>query len=121
MGAGTPDEVVEGFSAALRAGDAGAATALFSRRGCVVTPDSTVITGRPQIRSLLQQLVDMPGELTIEQRTMVTAGDIAVGLGSWNMQFQGARGSVGRISRSMIVLGRIEDIWRIAVADPWRT
>jgi ketosteroid isomerase-like protein len=115
-----PEEVVDGFGAALRAGDVGAATALFSREGCFVTPDSTVICGRSRIRGFLLQLVEMAGDLTIEQRTMLKAGDIAVGSESWRLRLGRGEGMV-RTTRAMIVLGRIEGRWRIAVVDPWRS
>jgi ketosteroid isomerase-like protein len=115
----TPDEVVDGFGAALRAGDVGAATVLFSREGCFVTPDSTVIRGRAQIRAFLRQLVAMVGDLKIEQRVMLKAGDIAVGSESWRLRLGQGEGLV-RTTRATIVLGRIEGDWRIAVADPWR-
>lgn len=114
-----PDEVVDGFGVALRAGDVGAATALFSREGCFVTPDSTVIHGRAQIRGFLRQLVEMVGDLRIEQRVMLKAGDIAVGSESWRLCLGQGEGMV-RTTRATIVLGRIEGSWRIAVVDPWR-
>jgi uncharacterized protein (TIGR02246 family) len=116
---GVPEEVVDGFGAALRAGDVAAAAALFSREGCFVTPDSTVIQGRTQIRAFLRQLVDLAGDLSFEQRTILRAGDIAIASESWSMRI-GAGAGVVRNTRATIVLGRIQGIWRIAVADPWR-
>lgn len=115
-----PEEVVDGFGAALRAGDIEAATKLFSREGCFVTPDSTVIRGRAPIRDFLPQLVEMAGDLTIEQRTMLTAGDVAIGSESWRLRL-GPGESVVRTTRATIVLARVEGIWRIAVVDPWRS
>jgi ketosteroid isomerase-like protein len=120
VGEESPNEVADGFGTALRAGDVGTATALFSRHGCFVTPDSTVIQGRRQIRGFLQQLVEMEGELTIERRTMLTAGDVAIGSEYWTMRFGSNGSTVRRTSRSPMVLGRVEGIWRIAVVDPWR-
>jgi ketosteroid isomerase-like protein len=121
VGENTPHEIVDGFGAALRAGDVGTATALFSRHGCFVTPDSTVIQGRRQIGGFLRQLCEISGELSFEQRTMVTAGDVAIGSENWVVQFSGKGGAVRRTTRSTIVLNRIEGFWRIAVVDPWRT
>jgi ketosteroid isomerase-like protein len=118
VGSNTPDEVVAGFGAALRAGNAGAAAALFSRHGCFVTPDATVIRERSQIHGVLQQLIDMAGNLTIAQRTILTAGDVAVSSESWSIRSE-ANDSIRRSSRATIILGRIEGIWRIAVLDPW--
>ena len=115
----TPNEVLDGFGAALRAGDATAATAYFSRHGCFVTPDATVIQGRREIRGYLHQFVAMAGELRFEQRAMVTAGDVAIGSENWTMRFGGSAGTV-RSTRSTLVLGRVEGFWRIAVVDPWR-
>jgi uncharacterized protein (TIGR02246 family) len=116
---GVPEEVVDDFGAALRAGDVAAAAALFSREGCFVTPDSTVIQGRSQIRGFLRQLVDLAGDLSFEQRTILRAGDIAIASESWTMRVDTGSGVV-RSTRATIVLGRIQGIWRIAVADPWR-
>lgn len=120
MGEDSPNAVVDGFGAALRAGDVGAATALISRQACFVTPDSTAIQGRRQIRGFLRQFVNSADELRMEQRTMLTAGDVAIGSENWTVSFAGREGTVRRTSRSTIVLGRVEGIWRIAVIDPWR-
>lgn len=120
MGENTPHEVVDDFGVALRAGDIARATALFTRHACVVTPDSTVIQGRAEIGAFLRQFSDLTGELTFEQRTMVTAGDVAIGSENWTVQFAGNGGGVRRTSRSTIVLNRVEGLWRIAIVDPWR-
>jgi ketosteroid isomerase-like protein len=79
-----------------------------------------VIQGRTQIRDFLQQLIDIAGDLTIEQRTMLRAGDVAVGSESWSMRIGRGAEASRRVSRPTIVLGRIEGRWRIAVVDPWR-
>jgi uncharacterized protein (TIGR02246 family) len=115
-----PHEVVDVFGAALRAGDPEAAAAMFSRQGCFVTPDSTVIEGRAEVRGFLRQFVALASDLSIDQRTMLTAGDVAVGSESWSVRLGRGAGAVRRTSRSTIVLGRIEGAWRIAVVDPWR-
>lgn len=120
MSPGTPDAVVAALGAALRRGHADDAAALFSRHGCFVSPDSTVIQGREQVRDFLRQIVVLASDLTIDQRTMLTAGDIAVASESWSMRLGRGEEAVSRTSRSTIVLGRIEGIWRIAIADPWR-
>jgi ketosteroid isomerase-like protein len=117
----TPEDVAGEFGGALRAGDVERAVALFSREACFLTPDATVIHGRPRIRNFLHQLVDLAEELTIGQRTMLTAGDVALGKESWSMLLGRGEAAVRRTSRSTIVLGRIEGIWKIAVVDPWRS
>ena len=116
----TPTEVLDGFGAALRAGDAVAASALFSREGCFVTPDGTVIRGRREIRAFLQQMVDTAEMLKTEHRTILAAGDVVIGSEDWSMRFGSGSMTVRRNSRSTIVLARVEAVWRIAVADPWR-
>jgi ketosteroid isomerase-like protein len=113
-------ENTPGFGAALRVGDVGTATALLSAtpaRHARLDRDQ----GRRQIGVFLRQFCDMSGELIFEQRSMVTAGDIAIGSENWTVQFAGNGGSVRRTSRSTIVLNRIEGFWRIAVVDPWRS
>jgi hypothetical protein len=51
---------------------------------------------------------------------MLTAGDVAIGSEYWTMRFGSNGSTVRRTSRSTMVLGRVEGIWRIAVVDPWR-
>jgi ketosteroid isomerase-like protein len=116
----TPDEVADRFGAALRAGDADAATALFSRDGCFVTPDATVIHGRPGILGFLRQLVALARDLTVEQRSMVIAGDVAVGRESWSLRLGGGNEIVSRTSHATIVLAQVEREWKLVVIDPWR-
>jgi ketosteroid isomerase-like protein len=115
-----PDEVAAGFGAALRSGDVELAGTLLARQACVVTPDSTVIEGRPAVADFLRQFVQMTGELTIDQRSMLTAGEVALGRESWSLVVGGGTNAVRRTTRATIVLSRIEGAWKIAVVDPWR-
>ncbi len=92
-------------------------TSFFSRDGCFVTPDSTIVHGRAEIRSLLQQLVALLADLTIDQRTMLVAGGVALGSESWTMRI--GAGGVRRSTRSTLVMGRVENRWRIVISDPW--
>jgi ketosteroid isomerase-like protein len=108
------------FATALCARDAAGASRLLSREACFVTPDSTVIQGRAAVLGFLRQLVGMAAEMTIDQRTMLAAGEVALASESWSLRGRGAAGSVRRTTRATIVLAQIEGAWRIAVVDPWR-
>jgi ketosteroid isomerase-like protein len=115
-----PDQVLAGFGEALRARDAEGASARLTRGACFVTPDSTVIHGRAEVLEFLQQFVRMIDDLIIHQRTIVNAGEVALGSEAWSMRLGGGALGTLRDSRATIVLTRVERTWKIAVVDPWR-
>jgi hypothetical protein len=88
---------------------------LFSGEGRFVTPDSTVIRGRPHISGFLRQLVDLAKDQTIEQRTMVPADDIAVGSERWSMRFGSGAGAARTTRRRSSAADA-----RLAVIQPVR-
>jgi uncharacterized protein (TIGR02246 family) len=118
--AATPAALAERFAAAMRARDADAAAACFTRDGCFVTPDATTIRGRGEIRAVLAQLLAICLRIEIELRTVVEAGDTAMVSEHWRVSFKSVGGaSFVRATRSTMVLSEVEGKWRLAVAAPW--
>lgn len=105
------------FVAALGSADLGAATACFTREGCMITPDGTAVHGRAGIGPLLAQLIARETEIEIEQLAIHTARDVALATGRLAIRSDG-----GRLVQSCgptVALQRVEGTWKIAVLAPW--
>ncbi len=108
------------FAAALSLGDLDAATACFARDGCLITPDATAVHGRDRIRPLLAQLACRHTEIEVEVSNVVGAGGVVLAHERWRIRFDGLEGR--RVEQELsptLVLRRIEDEWRLAIAAPW--
>jgi ketosteroid isomerase-like protein len=117
----TPAEgAIYSFIAALGAGELSAATACFTREGCMVTPDGTAVHGRAGIAPILAQLIARRTEIQIEQLAIQTAKDVALAGGRLAIRSQGPDGSVlVQPCRPTVALQRVEGVWKIAVLAPW--
>lgn len=116
----TPEQAVRAFAVALGSGDLDAAVGCFARDGCFVTPDSTAIRGREDIRAILAQMLAGCLWIGIEARGMLTAGDVALGSERWTIGSNGAgRAPFERTSNSTVVARRIEGTWKLAIVAPW--
>lgn len=116
----SPEQVSLTLVAALGAEDSHAAAACFARDACFLTPDATVIRGRPEIRDILAQLIAMRFEIEVEMRTMLRIGDTALNSERWTTRLGGAEGPpLVQVSRSTAVLRQLDDGWKLLVAAPW--
>lgn len=115
-----PEAATTAFASAVNRGDLEAAANCFSRDACLITPDSTAVNGRGEIRSILHQLIALETRIEIRQSSLLRAGDVALGFESWVVSSAGADGS--QFSRALtptLVLRRVEGDWKLAVAMPW--
>jgi len=105
---------------ALSCGDLEAAAACFLRDGCLITPDATAIHGREQIRPLLAQLVARRIEIEVELSDAIRAGGVVLAYERWKVRSGGI--DCPRVAQTWsptLVLRRIEEDWRLAIAAPW--
>jgi ketosteroid isomerase-like protein len=113
-------QVSPAFAAALSAGDLDAASACFARDGCLITPDATTVHGRQSIRSILHQLIAMRPTVTVTQRSLLVAGEVAIAGEDWTIRVEAADGTrFAQQSPSTAVLRRVEDTWKLQIAAPW--
>jgi ketosteroid isomerase-like protein len=108
------------FAAALSEGDLDAATACFAREACLLTGDATAIRGREDIRAILGRLIASGVRAEVEHRSLVLAGDLALQSTTWTTRFRNRSDQVGSAT-SNSVLCRIEGIWKLQIAAPWRS
>jgi ketosteroid isomerase-like protein len=116
----TPETVTGALAAAINQGDLAAAANCFAKGACLLTPDSTAIRGRDEIRPILHQLVVLGFQIEVQESSVLLAGDVAFATERWLTASAGTEGSVfSRLLTPKIVLRRLEGVWKIAIAVPW--
>lgn len=117
----TPADTRSEFLAALRAGDRPAAAAYLAREACFVTPDATVVRGRPDIAAMLAQMTATGIELEAEPLgEALVAGNTALSPERWTVRSGATEGETyirSFLSRSIMV--RIEGAWKFLILAPW--
>src|SRR4051794_2725276 len=118
--AGSPDDALHAFSAALSGGDIRGATACFTREGCLITPDGTAVHGREDIRAVLAQLIASRTEVEIQRVVVRRAGEVALASGHVTMRSDGPEGTrFLQACDPMMVIHRVDGTWKLAVIAPW--
>ena len=117
----SPQESTRALAESISRGDLEAAAHCFAKDACLLTPDATAVKGREEIRPILRQLIASGSRIEVEESSVVLAGEVALGTERWTIT---TRGSEGRFfTRSLtptMVLRRLEGVWKLAVAIPWR-
>jgi len=119
-GARTPGESTRALAASISRGDLEAATSCFAKDACLLTPDSTVVRGREEIRPILQQMIAAGSKIEVQESSIVLAGEVALGSERWVMSSAGSEGEpFTRALTPTMVLRQVEGVWKLAVAIPW--
>jgi uncharacterized protein (TIGR02246 family) len=114
------DNALYSFAAALSGGDLHGAALCFTREGCLITPDGTMVHGRVDIAAVLAQLIARRTEIEIDRVVVRRAGDVALVVGRVTMRSDGPEGT--RFTQSCdatMVIHRVEGTWKLAVIAPW--
>jgi ketosteroid isomerase-like protein len=119
-GARTPRDSPRAFAASISRGDLDAAAHCFAKDACLITPDSTAMRGRDEIRPILHQLIVVGSQIEVQESSIVIAGEVALGTERWALTTPGSDGSpFTRTLTPTMVLRQLEDVWKLAVAMPW--
>jgi ketosteroid isomerase-like protein len=119
-GARTPGESTRALAASISRGDLEAATSCFAKDACLLTPDSTVVRGREEIKPILHQLIAAGSQIEVQESSIVLAGEVALGSERWVLSSAGSEGETfTRALTPTMVLRQIEGVWKLAVAIPW--
>jgi uncharacterized protein (TIGR02246 family) len=117
---GGPSDTFRQFGAALNQGDLAAAASCFARDGCFLTPDSTVIRGREEIRAVLAQLTAMRLQLQVGPGGMLTIGDVALSVERLTMRLEAAgQCPFVQSPRATVILRHIEEEWKLLFLALW--
>jgi len=117
---GTPEESSRALAASISRGDLDAATSCFAKDACLLTPDSTVVRGRTEIRPILRQLIASGSRIEVQESSVVLAGEVALGTERWVVTSAGSNGEpFARTLTPTMVMRQVEGCWKLAVAMPW--
>jgi ketosteroid isomerase-like protein len=117
----SPEQVPSAFVAALNAGQLQPAALCFAPDACLVSPDSTAVSGRVEIRALLAQMIERGSRIEVEASTSVLAGDVAFVSQRWTLSALAVVGE--RYTQALtptLVLRRLGAGWMLAIVMPWR-
>jgi uncharacterized protein (TIGR02246 family) len=118
---GTPEELSAAFARALARGEVEEALAMWVQDATILTAAGEALRGREAIAAALRGLLDNGTQVQIELSRTITAGDVAMGLGTLTLTGTAHDGQVFRQQSSSVVIysraagGR----WRIAIDAPW--
>jgi ketosteroid isomerase-like protein len=116
----SPCESTRAFADSISRGDLNAAARCFAKDACLLTPDSTVIRGREEIRPILQQMIAIGSRIEVQESSVVLAGEVALGTERWLVTSHGSEGEpFSRALTPTMVLRQVEGAWKLAVAMPW--
>lgn len=114
-----PGHVSADLSEAILSGNVRRAAESFTREGCLITPDRTVVHGRDAIAEILRQLSLIVVSIEVEHVSAVRGDDTVLSSERWNIRLQGPEGAYRRTSLATLVIRRVEDCWKLAIAAPW--
>jgi ketosteroid isomerase-like protein len=119
-GARTPRESTRALADAISRGDLEGAARCFAKDACLITPDSTAVRGREEIKPILHQLIVTGSQIEVQESSIVLAGEVALGSERWILTSAGFDGTpFTRTLTPTVVMKQIEDTWKLAVAMPW--
>ena len=117
MRATTPELLYQVLADAFNAGDLERLMTLYERDAALVAQPGQVIAGTEQVRAALQGFLALNGQITVETRDVVQAGDVALASIRWSVTGTGAgratHGSRRDQHRRPAAAGR----WRLALRD----
>ena len=117
----SPQESTRALAESISRGDLDAAARCFAKDACLVTPDATAVKGREEIRPILRQLIASGSQIEVQESSVVLAGEVALGTERWVVTTPDSEGrSFTRALTPTMVLRRLEGVWKLAVAIPWR-
>jgi ketosteroid isomerase-like protein len=117
--AASPRLACRALERALGAGDLEAAAACFAPDACLIAPDGSAVHGKGAIRACLARLIDSGAGVAIELSGVHAAGDIALAHERWRARSQGSSGGFAQAPHPTLVLRRLGEEWKLAIAAPW--
>jgi len=119
-GARTPRESTRALASSISRGDLDAAAHCFTKDACLITPDSTAVRGREEIKPILHQLIVAGSQIEVLESAIVLAGEVALGTERWQVTSAGSEGTpFTRTLTPTLVMRQLEGAWKLAVAMPW--
>ncbi len=121
MIAKTPEALHHLWVEGVNGGDLDGLAALYEPGAAFVVRPGEVVAGLPAVREATAGLLALHPRATLEVKTVVRAGDLALLLSTWHLDGTNAEGAPVAVSgQTADVARRQEDgTWRFAIDNPW--
>jgi uncharacterized protein (TIGR02246 family) len=121
MAARKPEEAHQLFAAAFSAGDLEALVALYEPGASLVPQPGQVVTGRDGIRQALQGFLALKPKISVETKSVVQSGDLALLRSKWSLTGTGPDGTPMQMSGNGIEIVRRQPdgTWRFIIDHPF--
>ncbi|CAN5654052.1 hypothetical protein BH18THE1_BH18THE1_08770 [soil metagenome] len=119
----TPENFLGLFVDELNKGNISYLLPLYEKDACFVTQLGEIVTGQENIRQNLQNFINMKGKLETVVKNVFRAGEIALVISNWSLNWIAANGKALSVSGKAIdVLREQSDgTWSILIDNPWGT
>lgn len=117
--AATPRLACQALARAINAADLAAALACFTPGACLAMPDGNSAHGEMAIGACLGDLIARGARVRIETRGVLVAEDIALAHERWSFSGQDTALTAPAGSAPTMVLRRVGEEWKVAIAAPW--
>ena len=116
-----PGQHHQAFQDAFNRGDIEALLALYAPDAIVVSEPGHEVSGKAGIRAFLEELLSMERTATIETRSVVVVGDIALTRGKWALRGTGADGQPLEMGGDNAEVSRRQPdgTWLSIIDNPW--
>jgi len=121
MVAKKPEEIDQLFTKAFSAGDLEALVALYEPDAALVPQPGQIVTGRDAIRESLQGFLSLCGEFSLEVKSVVGTGNLALVRADWSLVGTAPGGCLVNLSgRAAEVVRRQPDgTWLYLIDNPF--
>ncbi len=123
MPARTPEEALRLIEKGIKAGNLDVLLTLYEPGACIAPKPGQLASGAAGIRQVLESFIAAEGELRLEVKRILQAGEIALVISEWSKTGTRSDGRpINIIRRSADVLRRQPNgTWRFVIDNPWGT
>lgn len=121
MRATVPEDLHQMWVETVNAGDLDGLVALYEPTGAFVAQPGTVVTGQAAIRQACAGLLALNPSATLDVRSVILAGDVALVISTWSLTGTDAEGNPVEISgqTSDVARRQPDGTWLFAIDNPW--
>ena len=120
MPARNPNQVHRVFTKAFNDGDLDAVMALYEPSACIVPEPGKPVEGRDGVRDVLKGFLALKGEIAMDTKAVVQAGNLAVLHADWTLKGSAPDGSPVTLNgrTTEVVRGQPDGTWLYVIDIP---
>lgn len=122
MGAKKPEEMHQLFEQGFNAGDVEALLALYEEQALLVPAQGAEpVQGKAAIGEALGRFLALKGQITLQTRTLIEAGEVALLRSAWHLKGTGPDGTPIEMAHgsSEVVRRQADGSWKYLIDHPF--